>query len=96
VRIAPCTFSWQIGFVPTQSLALFSEEEVVRWSPVAPPAAALSPVAVAAAPSAHELAKLTAPELKEQLKKRGLRVSGKKADLADRLLAGWGVACSFG
>jgi hypothetical protein len=52
--------------------------------------------AAAAAPPAGELAKLTGPELKEQLKKRGLRVSGKKADLADRLLAGWGVARSFG
>jgi hypothetical protein len=85
----------QIGFVPTQSLALFSEEEVARWSPVAPVAAAPSPVVAAAAPSADELAKLKASELKEQLRKRGLTVSGKKEELVARLLAGWGRACSF-
>jgi hypothetical protein len=85
----------QIGCVPTQSLALFSEEEVARWSPVAPVAARPSPVAAAAIPSAGELAKLKAPELKEHLRKRGLRVRGKKEDLVERLLAGWGAACCF-
>jgi hypothetical protein len=85
----------QIGFVPTQSLALFSEEEVARWSPVAPVAAAAAPVAAASAPSAGELSKLKAPELKGLLRKRGLLLSGKKADLRARLLAGWGRACSF-
>jgi hypothetical protein len=63
--------------VPTKSLALFSEEEVARWSPVAPVAVAAASVAAAAAPSAAELAKRTGPELKEQL---------KKAELAKRLL----------
>jgi hypothetical protein len=56
----------QIGFVPTQSLAQFSEEEVARWSPVSslqwPPVAAASvaaaPVAAAAAPPAGERASL--------------------------------------
>jgi hypothetical protein len=85
----------QIGFVPTQSLALFSEEEVARWSPVAPVAAAAAPVAAAAAPPAGELSKLEKLELQEQLRKRGLRSSGSKGDLAARLLAGWGRACSF-
>jgi hypothetical protein len=85
----------QIGFVPTQGLALFSEEEVARWSPVAPVAAAAAPVVAAAAPSADELAKLTAPALQAQLRKRGLTVSGKKGLLVARLLAGWGRACSF-
>jgi hypothetical protein len=86
----------QIGFVPTQSLALFSEEEVApRWSPVAPVAAAPAPVAAAAAPSADELAKLKKPELAEQLRKRGLKVTGSKAQLEERLLAGWDRACCF-
>jgi hypothetical protein len=95
----------QIGFVPTQSLALFFEEEVARWSPVAPvvaalapvasPVAAAAPVAAATAPSAGELKKLKAPELKEQLRKRGLPVSGKKEGLVVRLLAGWDRACCF-
>jgi hypothetical protein len=86
----------QIGFVPTQSLAVFSEEEVARWSPVAPAPVAPAPVAAAAAPSADELSKLKLVGLKAQLRKRGLLVSGKKAELVARLLAGWGVACSFG
>jgi hypothetical protein len=89
----------QIGFVPTQSLAQFSEEEVARWSPVAPPAAVYeavpAPVVAAAAPSAGELAKLKGHELKEQLRKRGLRMSGRKEELVTRLLAGWSAACSF-
>jgi hypothetical protein len=52
-------------------------------------------VAAAATPSADELAKLKRPELVKQLRKRGLRLTGGKAELADRLLVGWGVACSF-
>jgi hypothetical protein len=85
----------QIGFVPIQSLALFSEEEVARWSPVAPAPVAAAPVAAAAAPSADELSKLKGPELKGQLRKRGLLLSGKKKELVARLLAGRGRACSF-
>jgi len=37
--------------------------------------------------SQDDLAKLTVPILKEMLKERGLKVSGKKAELVDRLLA---------
>ena len=37
--------------------------------------------------SQDDLAKLTVPILKEMLKERGLKVSGKKAELIDRLLA---------
>ena len=37
--------------------------------------------------SPDDLAKLTVPILKEMLKERGLKVSGKKAELVDRLLA---------
>jgi hypothetical protein len=47
-------------------------------------------------PSADELAKLAKPELTGQLRKRGLRVTGGKAKLVEPLLAGWGIACSFG
>jgi hypothetical protein len=88
----------QIGFVPTQSLALFSEEEVARWSPVAPVVAATGGgqgAAAAAAPPAGELSKLKKPELQVQLRKRGLLVSGKKEELVARLQAGWESACSF-
>jgi hypothetical protein len=35
------------------------------------------------------------PELKEQLRKRGLSRTGKKAELAARLLARWERACCF-
>ena len=37
--------------------------------------------------SENDLAKLTVPILKEMLKERGLKVSGKKAELVERLLA---------
>jgi hypothetical protein len=52
-------------------------------------------VAAAAAPSAGELSKLKGHELKAQLRKRGLLLSGKKEELVARLVAGWGRACSF-
>jgi hypothetical protein len=51
--------------------------------------------AAAAAPSAGELSKLTGPELREQLRKRGLPRTGKKAELEEGLLAGWARACCF-
>lgn len=37
--------------------------------------------------SEDDLTKLTVPILKEMLKERGLKVSGKKAELVERLLA---------
>jgi hypothetical protein len=46
-------------------------------------------VAAAAAPRFDELKMLKVPELKEQLRKRGLLLSGKKEELVARLLAGW-------
>lgn len=90
IAIDDRTKEWRVEFDVagnTQSEEIADQEESANVSDVEDSVVEEEEEAVTDSASEEDLAKLTVPALKEKLKAAGLPVSGKKAELIDRLLA---------